>query len=76
MPDILKAQRQARRNIIRQWTKLPADKRKSIEDISVFAKTAAKQNEKASVHGRRKPYDKIMSWLLPRAHLKERARRL
>jgi hypothetical protein len=76
MPDILEAQRQARRNIIRQWSKLPSDKRKSIEDISVFAKAAAEQNKKAFVHSRREPYDKIMSWLLPRAHLKEQARGL
>jgi hypothetical protein len=49
MPDIMKKQREARRKIIRQWTMLPRDKRQSIEEISAFAKTAARQNENAFV---------------------------
>jgi hypothetical protein len=68
MPDVIKRQREARRKIIRQWTKLPRDKRQSVEEISAFAKTAAQQNKNAFVHSRREPYEKIMEWLLPRAH--------
>jgi hypothetical protein len=33
-----------------------------------FAKIAVQQNENAFVHSRRNPYEKIMGWLLPRAH--------
>ena len=67
MKDVMKKQRQARRNIIRQWTALPRDKRQSVEQIAACAKTAAQQNENAFVHSRRDPYEKIMGWLLPRA---------
>jgi uncharacterized MAPEG superfamily protein len=67
MKDVMKKQRQARRNIIRQWTALPRDKRQSVEQIAAYAKTAAQQNENAFVHSRRDPYEKIMGWLLPRA---------
>jgi len=38
-----------------------------MEQIAVYAKTAAQQNENAFVHSRRDPYEKIMGWLLPRA---------
>jgi hypothetical protein len=68
MPDVIKRQREARRKIIRQWTKLPRDKRQSVEEISAFARTAAQQNKSAFVRSRREPYEKIMGWLLPRAH--------
>jgi hypothetical protein len=68
MPDVLKRQREARRKIIRQWMRLSRDKRQSIDEISTFAKIAAQQNEDAFVHSRRNPYEKIMGWLLPRAH--------
>ena len=67
MKDVMKKQRQARRNIIRQWTALQRDKRQSVEQIAAYAKTAAQQNENAFVHSRRDPYEKIMGWLLPRA---------
>jgi|GEM_PF-2462920 hypothetical protein len=67
MPNVMKKQRETRRRIIRQWTMLPSDKRQSIEQISTFAKTAAKQNESAFVHSRRDPYEKIVGWLLPRS---------
>jgi hypothetical protein len=40
-----------------------------MEGISEFARTAAQQNEKAFVRSGRDPYEKIMGWLLPRAHL-------
>lgn len=69
MPDVREKQREARRKIIRQWAKLPKDKRESMEGISEFARTAAQQNENAFVRSRRDPYQKIMGWLLPRAHL-------
>ncbi|WP_439400150.1 hypothetical protein ACRQ5Q_41885 (plasmid) [Bradyrhizobium sp. PMVTL-01] len=69
MPDVREKQREARRKIIRQWAKLPKDKRHSMGAISEFAKTAAQQNENAFVRSHRDPYEKIMSWLLPRAHL-------
>lgn len=68
MPDVLKRQRDARRKIIRQWMRLSRDKRQSIDEISAFAKIAAQQNEDAFVHSRRNPYEKIMGWLLARAH--------
>ncbi|MET4800308.1 hypothetical protein [Bradyrhizobium sp. LB11.1] len=67
MPDVVKKQRDARRKIIRQWMKLPADKRRSMAEISVFAKAAAQENKNALVNSRRDPYEKIMGWLLPRA---------
>ena len=69
MPDVMKKQREARRKIIRQWTRLPKDRRQSMEEISEFARAAAQQNENAFVPSRRDPYQKIMGWLLPRAHL-------
>ncbi|WFU75492.1 hypothetical protein [Bradyrhizobium sp. CB2312] len=62
MPDI-------REKIIRQWAKLPKERRQSLAAISEFARSAAQQNEDAFVQGHRDPYEKIMSWLLPRAHL-------
>ena len=34
MPDVREKQREARRKIIRQWAKLPKDKRQSMEGIS------------------------------------------
>jgi hypothetical protein len=69
MPDVMEKQREARRKIIRQWAKLPKERRQSVEAISEFARTAAQQNEKAFVRSRRDPHEKIMGWLLPRAHL-------
>jgi hypothetical protein len=68
MPDVMKRQRETRRKIIRQWIRLSKDKRQSINEISAFAKTAAQQNANAFVHSRRNPHEKIMGWLLPRAH--------
>jgi hypothetical protein len=67
MPDVLKRQREIRRKIIREWTQLPRDKRRSVDEISAFAKIAARQHVEAFVPGRRDPYEKIMGWLLPRA---------
>ena len=68
MHDVMTKQREARRKIIRQWTRLPKDRRRSMEAISEFARTAAQQNENAFVHSRRDPYEKVMGWLSPRAH--------
>jgi hypothetical protein len=68
MPDVMKKQREARRKIIRQWTMLPKERRQSMEENSEFARTAARQNENAFVRSRRDPYERIMGWLLPRAH--------
>ena len=48
--------------------KCPAHSRHPLEQIAAYAKTAAQQNENAFVHSRRDPYEKIMGWLLPRAH--------
>jgi len=72
MPDVIKREREARRKIIRQWTALTRNKQQSVEEISAFAKTAAQQNKNAFVHSRRDPYEKIMGWLLPRAHREAR----
>ena len=69
MPHVREKQREARRKIIRQWATLPKDKRESMVGISEFARPAAQQNEKAFVRSRRDSYEKIMGWLLPRAHL-------
>jgi hypothetical protein len=69
MPEVMTAQRKARRRIIRQWVGLKKEKRDSIEAISVFANAAAKQNRSLFARSRRDPYEKIMGWLLPRAHL-------
>jgi hypothetical protein len=69
MPDVMEKQREARRKIIRQWAKLPKDRRQSMEAISEFARTAAQQNANAFVRSRRGSYETIMGWLLPRAHL-------
>lgn len=66
MNEVMKKQRHARRRIIRQWAALPRDKRQSVEQIAAFAKIAVQQNETTFVHGRRDPYQKVMSWLLPR----------
>ena len=74
MPDVREKQREARRKIIRQWTALTRNKQQSVEEISAFAKTAAQQNKNAFVHSRRDPYEKIMGWLLPRAHREARVR--
>src|SRR6478609_9638226 len=60
MPDVMKKQREARRKIIRQWTRLPKDRRQSMAEISEFARTAAQQNENAFVRSRRDPY--VRSW--------------
>jgi len=70
MPDVVKREREARRKIIRQWFRLSREKRPSVDEISAFAKTAAQQNAKAFVPSRRSPYEKVMGWLLPRAHRK------
>jgi hypothetical protein len=70
MPDVVKSEREARRKIIRQWIRLSREKRPSIDEISAFAKTAAQQNAKAFVPGRRSPYEKVIAWLLPRAYRK------
>lgn len=72
MPDVIKREREARRKIIRQWTALTRNKQQSVDEISAFAKTAAQQNKNAFVHSRRDPYEKIMGWLLPRAHREAR----
>ncbi|PWE78229.1 hypothetical protein XF30_17230 [Bradyrhizobium sp. SUTN9-2] len=69
MPDVREKQREVRRKIIRQWAKLPKAERQSMEAITEFARTAAQQNDNAFIHSHRDPYEKIMSWLLPRAHL-------
>ena len=53
MHDVMQKQREARRKIIRQWTRLPKDRRQSMEEISEFARTAAQQNENAFVRSRR-----------------------
>ena len=53
MPDVREKQREARRKIIRQWAKLPKDKRQSMEGICEFARTAAQQNENDHLCARR-----------------------
>lgn len=76
MPHPIKRQREARRKIIRQWAKLPMEKRSSIKEVSAFARSAAQQNKLSFVQSRRDPYERVMGWLLPRAHLRARTRRI
>ena len=52
------------RKIIREWMKLPNDKRRTEEQVAAFAKGAVQQNEFQRSH--RDPYQKVMGWLLPR----------
>jgi hypothetical protein len=53
-----------RRKVIRQWTSLPKDKRHSTEQAVEFAKKTVEQSEFQA--SRRDPYERVMSWLLPR----------
>ena len=65
--------REMRRKIIREWMALPKEKRQTEEQVAVFAKKAAQQNEfhrsrRDPDHKfRRDPYQKVTGWLLPRA---------
>jgi hypothetical protein len=55
---------ETRRKIIREWMKLPKDKRRTEEHVAAFAKMAVQQNE--FTRSRRDPYQKVIGWLLPR----------
>jgi hypothetical protein len=55
---------ETRRKVIRQWMSLPKDKRQTAEQAAAFAKKAAEENKLE--HSRRDPYQRMMSWLLPR----------
>ncbi len=55
---------ETRRKIIREWLKLPKDKRQTEEQIAAFAKKAVQENE--FERSRRDPYQKVVGWLLPR----------
>jgi hypothetical protein len=55
---------ETRRKIIREWMKLPKDKRQTEEQAAAFAKGAVQQNE--FQRSRRDPYQKVMGWLLLR----------
>ena len=56
---------ETRRKIIREWMKLPKDRRRTEEQVAAFAKSAVQQNE--FQRSRRDPCQRIMGWLLPRA---------
>ena len=62
-----------RRKIIREWMALSADKRKTEEQATVFAKTASEQNQfhrsrrDPDHQFRRNSYQKVLGWLVPRA---------
>jgi hypothetical protein len=43
---------------------LPEDKRQTTEQAVAFAKKAVEENKLQ--HSRREPYERMMSWLLPR----------
>ena len=49
MPDVREKQREARRKIIRQWAKLPKDKRQSMEGISEIRQDR-RSAERESIH--------------------------
>jgi hypothetical protein len=55
---------ETRRKVIREWMKLPKDKRQTEEQVAVFAKRTVQQNE--FQRSRRDPYQKVMGWLLLR----------
>jgi hypothetical protein len=55
---------ETRRKIIRQWRSLPKDKRQTAEQAATFAKKALEENKLRN--SRRDPYERMMSWLLPR----------
>jgi hypothetical protein len=55
---------ETRRKIIRQWRALPKEKRQTAEQAAEFAKKAVGDNELQ--RSRRDPYERVMSWLLPR----------
>ena len=55
---------ETRRKIIRQWMSLPKDKRQTAEQVAAFAKKAVEENELQN--SRRDPYQRMISWLLPR----------
>jgi len=55
---------ETRRKIIREWMKLPKDKRRTEEQVAAFAKGAVWQN--GFQRSRHDPYQKVMGWLLPR----------
>ncbi len=59
---------ETRRKIIREWVKLPKEKRQTEEQVAAFAKKAAQENE--FEHSRRDPYQKVVGWLLPRLNKK------
>jgi hypothetical protein len=58
------ANHETRRKIIRQWAALPTDKRQTAEQAAAFAKKAVDEN--GLQPSRRDPYQRVMSWLLPR----------
>jgi len=55
---------ETRRKIIRQWMSLPKDKRQTADQAAAFAKKAVEDNKLQ--RSRRDPYQRMMSWLLPR----------
>ncbi len=56
---------ETRRKIIREWTKLPKDKRQTEEHVATFAKKVVAENEFEN-SSRRDPHQKVVGWLLPR----------
>jgi hypothetical protein len=55
---------ESRRKIIRQRMSPPKDKRQTAEQAAAFAKKAVEENKLQ--HSHRDPYQRMMSWLLPR----------
>jgi hypothetical protein len=55
---------ETRRKIIRQWRSLPKDKRQTAEQAAAFAKKSVEENKLRQ--SRRDPYQRMLSWLLPR----------
>jgi hypothetical protein len=55
---------ETRRKIIRQWMSLPKDKRQTAEQAAAFAKKSVEENKLRQ--SRRDPYQRMLSWLLPR----------
>jgi hypothetical protein len=68
VPKIIKGSKmvdhETRRKVIRQWMSLPKDKRQTPDQAADFARKAVEQNELQP--SRRDPYERVVSWLLPR----------
>ncbi len=64
LKEIEMAKSNPRRAIIREWTSLTREKRRSVEQANAFADAALQRHRLP--RSRRPPHDVIMAWLRPR----------